>query len=248
VFEVAPVRSRRPLLRAPLRLAQVSSRKGSAGRPPRRRVKKRAAATGCGRRDGRPRRARAGGICSVVGVRVLRRQVVRACRLSGRLRLWLSRCAPFRRLAHKGRILWGLRKMPTAPGSLGIPFLGHTFALARGVTRYPCTWDLFSIWSRATAPVRLRGRGPRCTDPLRPRRRAGARACADIHGAVRRHRRPCADEARAADQPEELWQGPGVLVLAVHRASQRGRGLRRGAPHAPSLSTCTGHLGHRAGH
>ena len=62
----------------------------------------------------------------------------------------------FPRLARKGRILWGLRKMPTAPGSLGIPFLGHTFALARGVTRYPCTWDLFSIWSRATAPVRAR--------------------------------------------------------------------------------------------
>ena len=61
-----------------------------------------------------------------------------------------------RRLANKTRILWGLRKMRTAPGSLGVPLLGHTFALARGVHRYPCTWDLFSIWSQATAPVRAR--------------------------------------------------------------------------------------------
>ena len=138
--------------------------------------------------------------------------------------------------------------MPTAPGSLGIPFLGHTFALARGVTRYPCTWDLFSIWSRATAPVRPRGRGPRCAGPLRPRCRAGAGPRADIYGAVRRHRRPGADEARAADESEELWQGPGVLILSVHCASRRGRVLRHTAPHALSLLTCAGHLGHRAGH
>lgn len=61
------------------------------------------------------------------------------------------------RLAHKLRILWGLRRMRTAPGSLGVPFLGHTYALARGVGRYPCTWDLFSQWSQATAPVRSPG-------------------------------------------------------------------------------------------
>jgi hypothetical protein len=48
--------------------------------------------------------------------------------------------------------------MRTAPSSLGVPLLGHTFALARAVGRYPCTWDLFSIWSQATAPVRRRFR------------------------------------------------------------------------------------------
>jgi hypothetical protein len=57
-------------------------------------------------------------------------------------------------LAQKLRILWGLRSMSTAPGSLGVLLLGHTYALARAVGRYPCTWDLFSVWSQATAPVR----------------------------------------------------------------------------------------------
>lgn len=49
--------------------------------------------------------------------------------------------------------MWGLRRMRTAPGSLGVPLFGHTFALARAVGRYPCTWDLFSVWAQATAPV-----------------------------------------------------------------------------------------------
>lgn len=78
------------------------------------------------------------------------------------------------RLGRKGRILWGLRKMPTAPGSLGTLLFGHTFALARGVTRYPCTWDLFSIWSRATAPVRRRVGVTRRWQCLRARRGVGA--------------------------------------------------------------------------
>ena len=56
--------------------------------------------------------------------------------------------------AHKARVLWGLRRMKTAPGSLGVPFFGHTYALARAVGRYPCTWELFATWSQATAPVR----------------------------------------------------------------------------------------------
>ena len=75
-------------------------------------------------------------------------------------------CAPLlRRLARKARILWCLRKMPTAPGSLGVLLFGHTYALARAVSRYPTTWELFSSWSQAAAPVRdparWRGGAPR---------------------------------------------------------------------------------------
>lgn len=52
----------------------------------------------------------------------------------------------------KLRILWGLRHMKTAPQSLGVPFFGHTYALARAVWRRPSTWDLFCTWSQGTAP------------------------------------------------------------------------------------------------
>jgi beta-ring hydroxylase len=62
-------------------------------------------------------------------------------------------------------VLWGLRGMKTAPGSLGVPFFGHTYALARAVGRYPCTWDLFATWSQAAAPVRLWAGGAACAQP-----------------------------------------------------------------------------------
>ena len=198
-------------------------------------------------RDGRRGSAPAvGGVCPAVVGRLLRRPVVRARAPRGLL------FAPsgetfHRRLANKGRILWGLRKMPTAPGSLGVPFLGHTFALARGVTRYPCTWDLFSIWSRATAPVRG------CfawthLPPLLKAAAAGACAGADLHRAVRRHRRPCAHEARSADQPEKLWQGPGVFLRTVHCASQSRTVLSAARLTRRPTRTHAGHLGHWAGH
>lgn len=80
------------------------------------------------------------------------------------LRSALTAASAKRRLAHKARILWGLRGMRTAPGSLGVLLFGHTYALARATGRYPCTWDLFSIWSQATAPVRARVRAA-CPQP-----------------------------------------------------------------------------------
>lgn len=49
---------------------------------------------------------------------------------------------------------WVLRTMPMAPGWL--PVLGHTVTLFASVGRFPCTWDLFSEWARATAPKPVR--------------------------------------------------------------------------------------------
>ena len=47
-----------------------------------------------------------------------------------------------------------LRGAPMAPGY--VPLLGHTIALFKAVGNYPCTWDLFSAWSTATAPKPVR--------------------------------------------------------------------------------------------
>ena len=150
--------------------------------------------------------------------------------------------------------------MRTAPGSLGVPFLGalrswsrsvaplaslssrlgHTFKLARAVGRYPCTWDLFSVWSQTTAPVGARRGAVRPAKSDTPG--AEARARPDLLRTVRRHRRPRAHEARAADKPEELREGPGVLLRPVHSAS-----LAQSAIPQAHTPLSPGHSGHGVG-
>lgn len=44
--------------------------------------------------------------------------------------------------------------METAPRHLGLPFLGHTYALFKAVHTRPSTWDLFSVWGQKAGAVR----------------------------------------------------------------------------------------------
>jgi len=57
-------------------------------------------------------------------------------------------------LYHFARIKLALRGMPVAP--CWLPVLGHSITLFNSVGKFPCTWDLFSDWARATAPRPVR--------------------------------------------------------------------------------------------